>query len=139
MIHMKSLFLVLLVNGSIHKERMYHQRRFTCQVKKMCQVLHVSRSGYYKWRNHTKSPKPISREHLTKEIHCIFLEPRCLYGSPKVTSVLRQKGKYISQKTVTRIIKEQGLQSKTIKKIKLLQIPNILIRYITICWIVNSR
>ncbi|MEK4502835.1 IS3 family transposase [Bacillus sp. FSL R12-0069] len=94
------------------------KRRFTCQVKKMCQVLHVSRSGYYRWRNHTKSPKQISREHLTKEIHCIFLEPRCLYGSPKVTSVLRQKGKYISQKTVTRIIKKQGLQSKTIKKDK---------------------
>ncbi|KXY69768.1 hypothetical protein AT270_27850 [Bacillus cereus] len=32
--------------------------------------------------------------------------------------MLRQKGKYISQKTVTRIIKEQGLQSKTIKKDK---------------------
>ncbi|WP_368857124.1 IS3 family transposase, partial [Bacillus thuringiensis] len=30
--------------------------------------------------------------------------------SPKVTSVLRQKGKQISQKTVARIMKEQGLQ-----------------------------
>ncbi|MED3035202.1 IS3 family transposase [Bacillus tropicus] len=60
----------------------------------------------------------MSREHLTKEIHCIFLESRCLYGSPKVTSVLRQKGKYISQKTMTRIMKEQGVQSRTIKKYK---------------------
>ncbi|WP_368073702.1 hypothetical protein [Bacillus thuringiensis] len=33
-----------------------------------------------------------------KEIHCIFLESRCLYGSPKVTSILRQKGRRISQK-----------------------------------------
>ncbi|PEP85742.1 integrase, partial [Bacillus toyonensis] len=51
-------------------------------------------------------------------IHRIFLESRCLYGSPKVTSVLRQKGKQISQKTVARIMKEQGLQSRTVKKYK---------------------
>ncbi|AXY11455.1 hypothetical protein CUC43_33250 (plasmid) [Bacillus thuringiensis LM1212] len=72
----------------------------------MCQVLHVSRSGYYKWKHQTKSPKQIQREQITKEIHRIFLESRCLYGSPKVTSILRQKGKQISQKTVARIMKE---------------------------------
>ncbi|WP_157762873.1 hypothetical protein [Bacillus thuringiensis] len=31
--------------------------------------------------------------------------------------MLRKKRKYISQKTVTRIIKEQGLQSRTIKEL----------------------
>ncbi|PDZ42804.1 IS3 family transposase, partial [Bacillus wiedmannii] len=77
----------------------------------MCQVLHVSRSGYYKWKNHTKNPRQVQREQVTKEIHCIFLESRCLYGSPKVTSILRQKGRRISQKTVARIMKEQGLKS----------------------------
>ncbi|WP_366982503.1 hypothetical protein [Bacillus thuringiensis] len=35
---------------------------------------------------------------MTKEIHRIFLKSRCLYGSPKVTFVLWQKGKQISQK-----------------------------------------
>ncbi|PEO24922.1 IS3 family transposase [Bacillus wiedmannii] len=70
---------------------------------------------------------------MTKEIHCIFLESRCLYGRPKVTSILRQKGRGISQKTVARIMKEQGLHSRTVKKIKLLQIPNILIRYMIMC------
>ncbi|ANS46759.1 hypothetical protein BT246_13640 [Bacillus thuringiensis] len=99
----------------------------------MCQVLHVSRSGYYKWKHHTKSLRQAQREQVTKEIHCIFLESRSLYGSPKVTSMLRQKGRRISQKTVARIMKEQGLQSRTVKNIKLLQIPNILIRYMTMC------
>jgi putative transposase len=84
----------------------------------MCQVLDVSRSGYYKWKNHTKSPRQIQKEQITKEIHCIFLESRCLYGSPKVTSLLRQAGRRISQKTVARIMKEQGLQSRTVKKYK---------------------
>ncbi|EKS8367342.1 transposase [Bacillus cereus] len=53
----------------------------------------------------------MQREQITKEIHRIFLESRCLYGSLKVTSVLSQKGKQISQKTVARIMKEQRLQS----------------------------
>lgn len=84
----------------------------------MCQILHVSRSGYYKWKNHTKSPRRIHREQITKEIRCIFFESRCLYGSPKITHVLCQKGGRISQKTVARIMKEQGLQSRTVKKYK---------------------
>nr|WP_157686189.1 IS3 family transposase [Bacillus thuringiensis] len=100
------------------KFKFIHRHRFTYRVEKMCQVLHVSRSGYYKWKHHTKSPRQIQREQITKEIHRIFLESRCLYGSPKVTSVLRQKGKQISQKTVARIMKEQGLQSRTVKKYK---------------------
>ncbi|WP_196478219.1 IS3 family transposase [Bacillus sp. SRB3LM] len=84
----------------------------------MRQVLHVSRSGYYKWKYHTKSPRQIQRKQIAKEIHRIFLESRCLYEIPKVTSVLRQTGKQISQKTVVRIMKEQGLQSRTVKKYK---------------------
>ncbi|WP_428840130.1 IS3 family transposase [Bacillus tropicus] len=100
------------------KFKFIHRHRFTYRVEKMCQVLHVSRSGYYKWKHQTKSPKQIQREQITKEIHRIFLESRCLYGSPKVTSILRQKGKQISQKTVARIMKKQGLQSRTVKKYK---------------------
>ncbi|MGY1423790.1 hypothetical protein [Bacillus cereus] len=38
---------------------------------------------------------------MIQDINCIFLESRCLYGSPKVTSILRQKGKRISKKTTT--------------------------------------
>ncbi|MDA2241146.1 IS3 family transposase [Bacillus cereus group sp. Bc222] len=68
--------------------------------------------------HHTKSPRQVQREQIIKEIHCIFLKSRCLYGIPKVTSILRQKGRHISQKTVARIMKEQGLQSRTVKKHK---------------------
>ena len=45
-----------------------------------------------------KVPDKYKKEQITKEIHCIFLESRCLYGSPKVTSLLRKAGRRISQK-----------------------------------------
>ena len=83
-------------------------------------------------KSHEKS-QTNTKEQITKEIHCIFLESRCLYGSPKVTSLLRKAGRRISQKTVARIMKEQGLQSRTVKNIKPLQIPNTLIPYMPMC------
>lgn len=61
------------------------------------------------WKNHTKSPRQVQREQVTKEIHCIFLVSRCLYRSPKVKSILRRKGRGFSQKTVARIMKERDL------------------------------
>ncbi|MGM2417607.1 IS3 family transposase [Bacillus cereus group sp. BceL062] len=45
-----------------------------------------------------KKPRQAQREKVTKEIHCIFLKSRGLYGNPKVTSILRQKGKRVSKK-----------------------------------------
>lgn len=74
--------------------------------------------GILQWKNNTKSPSQVQREQVTKEIHCIFLESRCLYRSPKVKSILRRKGRRISQKTVARIMKEPDLQSRIVKKYK---------------------
>lgn len=34
----------------------------------MCQVLGVSKSGYYHWRKREKSNQPLRREELTREI-----------------------------------------------------------------------
>ena len=47
---------------------------------------------------HEKIPDKYKKNKNKKEIHCIFLESRCLYGSPKVTSLLRKAGRRISQK-----------------------------------------
>ncbi|PND13406.1 hypothetical protein CW304_21840 [Bacillus sp. UFRGS-B20] len=71
--------------------------------------------------NHTKSPRQNKRTITKRNTLYFSLESRCLYGSPKVTSLLRTAGARISQKTVARIMKEQGLQSRTVKKYKPLQ------------------
>ncbi|WP_082063473.1 MULTISPECIES: IS3 family transposase [unclassified Anoxybacillus] len=48
----------------------------------------------------------------------IHIESRPLYGSPKITKMLQQEGIPISQKTVARWMKEEGIRSKTKKKHK---------------------
>lgn len=84
----------------------------------MCKVLNVSRSCYYKWRDRSKSPRQERREELAIKIRQVFIESRQLYGSPKITKILNQKGFKVTQKTVGRIMKENGMRSTTIKKYK---------------------
>ncbi len=84
----------------------------------MCQVLGVSKSGYYAWRNRSKSKQKIRKEKLTAEIKKAHMESGKIYGSPKITQQLNRKGILVSQKTVTRIMKENSIRSKTVKKYK---------------------
>ncbi|MED0671622.1 IS3 family transposase [Aneurinibacillus aneurinilyticus] len=55
---------------------------------------------------------------METQIHRAFLASRRLYGSPKITQILRQKGVQVSEKTVARVMKELGLKSRTVKKYK---------------------
>lgn len=84
----------------------------------MCQVLGVSKGGYYEWRDRPQRQQRIRKEKLTTQIKRIYIESKRRYGSPKITKVLCKDGWNVSQKTVTRIMKENGLRSKTVKKYK---------------------
>lgn len=84
----------------------------------MCEVLGVSKSGYYVWLNRPKSEQKKRRERLTARIKRIHLESRKIYGSPKITKTLNAQGINVSQKTVTRIMKENQIRSKTVKRYK---------------------
>jgi putative transposase len=80
--------------------------------------MEVSRSGYYKWLRHPESERERQHKEWTAQIKEVYDQSRQLYGSPKVTERLNQKGVIISQRTVTRIMKENGIRSKTVKKYK---------------------
>lgn len=84
----------------------------------MCLVLGVSKSGYYAWLRRPKSEQKKRRETLTAQVKRVHLESRENYGSPKITKVLQNEGIQVSEKTVTRIMQEVGIQSKTVKKYK---------------------
>jgi putative transposase len=87
-------------------------------LEKMCKVLHVSRSGYYKWRDRDESQRDKQRKEWTVQVKEVFLRSHQLYGSPKVAKKLNQEGVSISQRTVARIMKAEGLKSRTVKKYK---------------------
>jgi transposase InsO family protein len=84
----------------------------------MCQVLDVSRPGYYKWRKRRVSDREIKREILLQRIREIFDESRGTYGSPRVYEQLRDEGFTCNHKTVERLMRMDGLVARPRKKFK---------------------
>jgi len=84
----------------------------------MCSVMNVSRSGYYKWVHRKPSEQEKRRKKLMKRIQHHFYAFKKRYGSHKIAEKLRQEGESVSTKTVSRLMKEMGLRSVTVKKYK---------------------
>ncbi|WP_342440469.1 IS3 family transposase [Paenibacillus sp. FSL L8-0436] len=93
-----------------------HRSRF--RVEKMCSVLEVSRSGYYKWRTAKPSPQATRKALLLQRITYHFDDTGGCYGSPKITILLQREGYKISERTVGKYMRELGLRSCVAKKFR---------------------
>lgn len=95
------------------------QNRSRYRIAKMAEWLQVSKSGYYAWRKRTPSLRDRENELLLKEIRRIHEESRGIYGSRKVThEVNRKSDKPVNHKRVERIMRRNGIRSKTRRKYK---------------------
>jgi putative transposase len=58
----------------------------------MCQVLKLSRSGYYAWCHRKTHPRIQENEILSEQIKQIHQASRETYGSPRIHASLVAKG-----------------------------------------------
>ncbi|WP_392673655.1 IS3 family transposase [Streptomyces sp. LN785] len=81
--------------------------RNTYEVKRLCQVLDVNRSSYYKWLAGAQARATRQREDriLAEEIREVHGESGGAYGSPRITAELREKGRRVNEKRVARIMR----------------------------------
>ncbi|BBI36222.1 transposase [Cohnella abietis] len=86
----------------------------------MCEVLAVSRSGYYKWiqEKAVVSNYQKRRRELIRLITWHFIDSTNRYGSPKITKLLRNDGWIVSERRVGKLMKENGLRSCVSKKFR---------------------
>jgi transposase InsO family protein len=84
----------------------------------MCEVFNVSRSGYYAWLRRPESKRKAEDKALSQVIKEIHKESNGEYGSPKVHEELRRRGTRCGRKRVARLMREDGLKAKTIRKFK---------------------
>lgn len=81
-------------------------------VAVLCEVLGVSRSGYYAW---CKRPEPARRRRdaqLTARIAAIHTRSRGTYGSPRIHAELAAQGHRVGRKRVARLMNQRGLQAR---------------------------
>lgn len=57
----------------------------------MCRVMNVSVSGYYYWLKNPIGSKVIKEEKLLADIHKAYDNSKKRYGSPRITSELREQ------------------------------------------------
>lgn len=82
----------------------------------MCQVLCVSRSGYYAWRGRPASKRAVADDQLVVEIKAAHEAGRGNYGSPRVHRALRKNGRRVGKKRVARLMQRAGIAAKRRKK-----------------------
>jgi len=94
------------------------ENRNVWPVVVMCDVLKVSRSGYYVWRTRTESKRAQSRRRLEITIKTVFAEHHGRYGSPRVHEELVARGETCSVNTVAKYMRELDIAAKTRRKFK---------------------
>lgn len=76
----------------------------------MCQVLGVSRSGYYTWSEQDQPTETQTRrQRLTARIVALFDEFNQVYGCRRIHRELVKEGEEVCVRTVSAIMREQGL------------------------------
>ncbi len=83
----------------------------------MCEVLEVSRSGFYAWRSRPESERSKHHRELVAEMKRIHADRDMQsYGSPRVHKELMARGKTCSENTVAKLMQAHGLAAKTRRK-----------------------
>jgi len=81
-------------------------------AKRMCQVLKVTRSGYYAWCNRPMSKREQSNQVLLESIKKIFQASHKTYGSPRIYAYLRRQGWLCGHNRVARLMHVPGIVAR---------------------------
>jgi transposase InsO family protein len=78
-------------------------------ISVLCDVLEVSRSGFYSWKTRPPCERSKADAKLAVEIAAAHHKSRKRYGSPRVHRALRRKGVRVGKKRVERLMRDEGL------------------------------
>jgi putative transposase len=87
------------------------EHREAYKVKSMCEVLKVSRSGYYAWSTRQPSRRQRANAELLERIRKVHSQSRRLYGSPRITAELNEEGVRCGKNRVARIMKAHSIKA----------------------------
>ncbi|MCI1261059.1 MAG: IS3 family transposase [Tetrasphaera jenkinsii] len=97
----------------IHAEKATLRTGPSVTVSRMCDLLGVSRSGYYDWatRQHAgPGPREARLLALADEVRRAHKDSDGAYGAPRITAELRAAGEVVSVKTVAKVMRRTGIE-----------------------------
>lgn len=90
------------------------EHRDSFPIALMCQVLQVSRSGYYSWVDRGPSARAVRREKIQATVARLYTESNEIYSSTKIAKQMQQDEQLESacRNTVAKAMREMGLKSR---------------------------
>ena len=97
---------------------MIHDHQTQFDVTLMCDLLEVSRAGYYDWIDRPRSASAIQSDAIVDAIRDAHVQSHCRYGSPNIHRDLLDKGIKCCVNTVAKRMKEHGIKSTVARKFR---------------------
>jgi putative transposase len=94
------------------------KQNYGYSVNLMCDMLEVSRSGYYRWKNRPMSRKHQRRVLVKSAVVETYHQFKSRYGAPRITKELNAAGISCSKNHVARLLVESGLKARNGKGFK---------------------
>ena len=89
-------------------------------VKRLCEVLKLNRSSYYKWKNSSSDRRKrlISDALLGARVKAVFTAEKGCYGAKRITAELKDQADHapVNHKRVARVMRELKLFGYTKKR-----------------------
>ncbi|WP_407077412.1 IS3 family transposase [Streptomyces sp. SCSIO 30461] len=100
-----------------------HHRAWS--VKRLCHVLEVARSSFYKWRagRQARAARERADTALAMRIRAVHTEWDGTYGRPRITAELRDEGEPVNHKRVGRVMRKFGIAGLRLRKRQVTTVP----------------
>jgi transposase InsO family protein len=94
-----------------------HRQQF--HLSAMCRVLHVSRSGFYEWKERVPSARSIANQKLLEQIREVHEQARQAYGAVKTWKALNQAGIACGKHRVARLRQEANIEAQRKRRFRI--------------------
>lgn len=98
------------------KFRFIATQRETWPVKALCEVLGVSRQGFYRYAEQPESLRESSAAVLDAQVREVFEAHEGRYGSPRIRRELRERELHVGKRRIEQSMLRQGLFARMPKK-----------------------
>ena len=108
----------LLREGKRVRFAFIQAEKATVPLAHLCQILNVSRSGFYAWACRPPSAHAHRDQQLRVLIRASHEASRHTYGSPRIHRDLQDQGHQVSRKRVIRLKQAEGLAARVRRRFK---------------------